>query len=737
MRSVACSFFAGVLSFHTLAELPSGWWTLGLPAALLIAWRAPALRIPAWVTAGFLWTLLVVAPPPRMQLPQAQLPSDLESVDLRVTGWIAAIPETLYRRTRFLLMVEALNHETERLAFQGRLRLSWYDAPPALQVGDKWTLTVRLKRNRGLANPGAFDYERWLFTQRIAAQGYVRSRPTAQLLTSADRYPLDRLRQRVAERFARLLPGNAYTGILTALAIGESRSIPDWQWEILTRTGTGHLISISGLHVSLIAGLLFAAVRYGWSRFPWLLHYRPASPVAAVTALLGACGYALLAGLSLPTQRAVIMLSVALLAVLGRRPVVPSRVLALALLAVLIVDPLAPLSGGFWLSFGAVAVILFSVIGPMGNPRPLRAWVGLQLRITLALLPVVLVVFQQVSLLSPVANLIAIPWSSLTVIPLTLLAVLAGLVSEILQTELLKTAGLAMDWLWRFLVWLEGNPWASLAVPAPPLWSLVFALPGLVLLLSPRGMPGRWLGAVLCLPLLLAARPAPAPGGAWLTLLDVGRGLAVVVRTARHVLIYDTGPRRSLTFDAGRVALVPFLQQQGVGRVDTLMVSHADWAHMGGTRSLLEAVETRRILTPFPLQTPIQGAETCRAGLKWQWDGVQFRILHPSENSALHGDDASCVLLVQTAGGRILLPGDIAAAGAAALVETYGEGLAAEVLVAPQQGAGTPLPQAFLSAVNPRVVLFSNGHDHRAGTPKPATLAYYQSLGARVFDTAD
>lgn len=634
-------------------------------------------------------------------------------------------------------MVDELYHETTPLGFRGRLRLSWYDAPVALQVGDRWAFTVRLKRPRGLANPGAFDHERWLFTQRIAAQGYVRNQPQARLLRSSDRYPLDRLRQHIASRFQRLLSGNTYTGLLTALAIGERQGITDRQWNLLTRTGTGHLMAISGLHVGLIAGLLFVWTRYLWSRSLRLTCFCPARSAATWVALMGAFGYALLAGLSLPTQRALIMLSVASLAIIARRPVIPSRVLALALLAVLIVDPLAPLNGGFWLSFAAVAVILFSVVGYRSEFQPWRTGVGLQLRISLALMPVTVILFQNASLVSPLANLIAIPWASLTVIPMTLLAALAGFVNTDLQTGLLTVAALAMDWLWRFLTWLGQSPWTSLNLPAPPLWSLLFAVPGLLLLLSPRGVPGRWLGAVLCLPLAYAARPVPEPGDAWFTLLDVGQGLSAVIRTTHHVLVYDTGPRRGTAFDAGQIALVPFLREQRVQRVDTLLVSHADNAHMGGTRSLLEAFDVQRILTPFPLQTPIENAQTCRAGQTWDWDGVEFRLLHPSEQSLLRGDDASCVLLVRSAGGRILLTGDIGAAGAAELVRAHQAELAADVLIAPQQGAGLPLGEDFLKAVSPQIVLFSTGHNPRANTPKPATQAYYRSFGARLYNTAD
>jgi len=731
MRLISGAFLVGIVLFHSLADWPEHWWGWGLPIALWIAVAVPKLQLPAWVGVGFCWALLANTPL------QDSWFTGLESTDLQVTGWVDAIPEPLYRRTRFYLEVDQLYHQNQRISLTGRLRLYWYDNPPVLQVGDQWSLTVRLRKPRGLANPGGFDYERWLFVNDIVAQGYVRAWPKPQRLAESARYPVDRFRQRLAEQIARVLNGNAYTGIVTALAIGERQGISDVQWQLLSQTGTGHLIAISGLHVGLIAGLIFAGARYGWSRSTVLVKRWPASKAAAIAALLGAAGYALLAGMALPTQRALIMLTVVLLAVLGQRPIVPSRVLALALLGVLIVDPNAPLSGGFWLSFGAVAVIFYTLTGRRPSNQPLRTWLTLQCSITLALLPAVLILFQQLPVLSPVANLIAIPWASVTVIPLTLLAVLMGFVSETAQAGLLQLAALTMDWLWAFLSWLGELPGTKQVMPSPPLWTLLFSVPGLILLLAPKGMPGRWLGGVLCLPLICFSQPVPEFGEVWFTLLDVGEGLSAVVRTTNHTLVYDTGPRRGLSFDAGRVALVPFLRQQGVKEVDTLLISHADNAHMGGTRALLEQFAVQRILTSSPLDVPVQDAKSCQAGMSWIWDQVRFRMLHPPAQGGFSGDNGSCVLLVEAAGGRILLPGDIETPAEMALVNTYGDELKAQILVAPHHGTRSlPLP-LFVKTVQPDYVLFSTGYQSRAKPSKAERRAFYEAQGAVVLDTVE
>ncbi|TVR58849.1 MAG: DNA internalization-related competence protein ComEC/Rec2 [Candidatus Competibacteraceae bacterium] len=736
MRLGAIGFLLGILALQALPELPARAWALALPAVLLALALVPRLRWPAWGLAGFLWALLL-APPPGV------LPEELEGVDLQVEGWIASIPERQPRSTRFEFVVDrAWDGERPAPLAGQRLRLSWWDdagsdASPRgkLQVGDRWDFTVRLRSPRGLRNPGGFDYERWLYAKGIVATGSIRARPPPRRLVEAERYPLDRYRQHLAERFERHLSGHPQTPILIALTVGERGGMTSWQWEVFNRTGTTHLMAISGAHIGLVAGMVFALVWTLWSWIPWLTLRWPATRAAALAALLGAGGYTLLSGMSVPSRRAFLMLAVAMIALWVQRAPVPSRILALALLAVLLVDPGAPLQVGFWLSFGAVAAILYTVVGRWRERQGFRRTVGLQLSISLALLPLLLLFFQQFPLLSPLANLIAIPWVGSTVLPLSLLAALAGLVSDALQGWLLDWAALTMDGLWQVLRWLARMPGLLWQRPEPPLWALALALPGVALLLAPRGLPGRWLGLPLCLPLLWPPVAAPAAGGFWFTLLEVGPGLATVVRTQNHVLVYDTGPRLGATLDAGRAVLVPFLRQQGVTEVDVLIVSHADSQHTGGVRSLRELLPVARILTSAPEQIFIDSAEACRAGQHWQWDGVTFQMLHPPE-SGFGGDNASCVLKVTGQAGRVLLPGDIETAAELTLAATYGSGLAAEVLVAPHHGHRNLSTAAFLNAVQPDYILFSTGYRNRFGYPRPETVARYQTTGATLLDTA-
>ena len=740
MRWGAIAFLVGILILQSLPELPGRGWSAAWPAVVLVGITVPWLRLLAWGSAGFLWALLLAAP-------TARLPAALEGAELSVDGWIAALPEQERRSVRFEFMVaNARKGERPVLELVGqRLRLAWWDEPadgeeravesnPPLQVGDRWAFTARLRQPRGLSNPGGFDYEQWLYAKGIVATGSVRRQPLPQRLAVAERYPVDRYRARIAEDFERQLPENPFVGVLVALAVGEEGGISSRQWEVFNRTGIGHLMSVSGSHIGLVAGMVFALFLGIWRRVPELALRWPARRAAAVAALMGAGGYTLISGLSVPAQRAFLMAAVAMVALIIQRPAAPSRILALALLAVLLYDPAAPLLAGFWLSFGAVAAIVYSTSGRWCERAWLSQTVGLQLKLTVALLPPTLIYFQQFPLLSPLANFLAIPWVGCTVLPLSLLAALVGPVSTALQTFLLELAALTMAGLWQILLWLEHWPGAVLSWPGPPWWTLLFAVPGMLLLLAPRGLAGRWLGLPLCLPLLWPPLPTPEPGGFWFTLLDVGPGLAGVIRTQHHVLVYDTGPRLGAELDAGRAVLVPFLRRQGIRQVDRLLISHADKQHTGGVRSVLELMPVAEIATASLEETPIAGAKRCQAGQAWQWDGVQFQLLHPPE-TGFTADDASCVLQVVGPAGRLLLPGDIETAAQTALVAGYGAELAADVLVAPHHGHRDRVTSAFLDAVRPRYVLFATGYRNRFGYPRPDTVARYQATGASFLDT--
>ncbi len=729
------AFLFGIVLLQLQVELPAAIWLTGLLPLLLLPWLLP----PRWrrgvqpvmlAVAGFLWAWFSAA-----AVLQHYLPSTLEGEDMVLEGVIVSLPETDAQRARFLFDITRLHHRGEPIPSPGRVRLAWYRPYPHLEAGQRWRLQARLKRPHGMVNPGTFDYEGWLFQQRIRATGYVRpGADTVLLSTDSNTAPLQRLRQRLHEQLRTLTGEHPLGGLVAALALGERQGVERGQWQLLRATGTNHLVAISGLHIGIVAGLVFFLTRRFW---PWPEHL-PAPKAAALAALLAAALYAALAGFSIPTQRALIMVAVAMLALLGQRALRPARVLSLALLVVLILDPLAVLSPGFWLSFGAVAVILYGMGGRLAASGWWWRWGRVQVLVALGLAPLLSLWFQQVPLISPLANLLAVPWVSLLVVPLVLLATVLATLLPVPAAWLLQLALLALDVLWWWLEFCAGLLPADWSVLAAAPWTMLPAVLGLIWLLAPRGWPARWLGLVWLLPMLLARPAGPAPGQAWVTLLDVGQGLAVLVRTAGHTLLYDTGPGYGSGTDAGEMVIVPVLRHYGLRRIDTLILSHGDSDHAGGAAAVFEGLEVGRFVSSAAVPLPWREHEPCHSGQRWQWDGVSFELLYPPPQGGhgSKGNDSSCVLRIVAGGRAVLLSGDIEAAAERELLARVPQQLAADVLVAPHHGSKTSSTAPFVTAVAARHVLFSIGYRNRYGFPHPAVAARYRAAGSELHDTA-
>ncbi len=727
MAQFALGWLLGVWICQFQESLPApAWGFLCLPLLGLLL-RFPRFRFLLSLPLALLWSSLYAH-----WLADDALAPGLVGVDVPVSGHIAQLPEPRGEGQRLVFTVDG---ETEP-GVPARLRLNWYD-PPVLKVGERWALVVRLRRPRGLANPGGFDLEQTMFRQGIGAIGYVREKPPPQRVATAS-VSIDGLRQQLRDGFTKALAGSSMTGIAVALAVGDRSLISKEQWRVLTATGTNHLVAISGLHVGLVAGLVFFLVRGGWARLGNLPLYCPAPVAAAAAAMLAALGYSALAGFAIPTQRALVMTSVVMLSLMLRRRLVAADVLGLALWLVLLLDPLAILSGGFWLSFGAVAAIFYAMGGRRQQSSRWLQWGRLQWTVSLALAPLLLLLFQQVSLISPLANLMAVPWVGFVVVPAVLLTAVLLPLSPVLSGYLLSGVAVALEGLWWLLEYFAGLPLAVWQHGAPPWWMLPLAGVGLALLLAPRGLPGRWLGLLWLLPAFTYQPPRPAPGAFDFYLLDVGQGLAAVVQTHRHVLLFDAGPVWRGGFDTGESVVVPFLRRLGEKRLDTLIVSHSDGDHSGGAAAVLRQMGAGEILAGQPARLSANGVKACRRGQRWQWDGVTFEMLHPGERPAGEGGDneRSCVLKVSTVGGSLLLPADIEAAAEAELLTTYGKRLAAEVLVAPHHGSLTSSSEAFIDAVSPNWVLFAVGHGNRFGLPRREVVSRYAARGINMADTA-
>ncbi len=714
-RLLALAFLAGVAVLQLFPRLPPGylaWALLALPLGLRPAW----LRMPLFFLAGFLWALWRAD-----GLLSRELPTALERKDVVVEGTVASLPERRERGWRFAFEVLRLRYRGVDFPPLGKVRLAWYAPRIALHPGERWRLRVRLKRPHGFMNPGGFDYEAWLLQKRIRATGYVRE---GKRLGPPSGHAVHRLRQALGAAIGEALGPQA--PLIKALVLGDRSGLSEGQWQVLRATGTAHLMAISGLHVGLVAGLAYALVGFLWRLFPRGMLLVPAPRVAASGALLAAAAYAALAGFSIPTQRALVMVG----AVLWGRRAFSGHTLALALFGVLLWDPLAVLSSGFWLSFTAAWVILYALSGKRGPGfwEGLRHRPWIQGQVALGLLPLSLLFFHTASLTAPFINLVAIPWVGIGVVPLALLGSALLWPLPALGEGLLHLSAWGMALLWQGLAWCASFPpwsWSPLA------WTLLPASVGIAWLLAPPGWPGRWVGALYLLPLVTLRPPAPGPGEVWMALLDVGQGLAAVVRTQRHTLVYDTGPRFSASFDAGSAVLVPFLQKAGVFAVDVLVLSHGDNDHAGGTAALMAQVPVRRVISGEPRAFP--GAEPCLAGQGWSWEGVRFAFLYPFR-AGLKGNRASCVLRIDHPKGGILLTGDIGKGQERRLVRRGG--LESLVLVVPHHGSRTSSSPAFVQAVHPRYALFSTGYRNRFGFPHPQVVERYLREGAKVFNTA-
>ncbi len=729
MPAIALGFLLGVLACQQLPGLPASGWIAISPLLLPILWRYPRWRGLTALALGLIWAAWWA----QQRLDQ-ELPRHLEGEDLVAEGRVIGLPRQGERGLRFNLEVERLldlDHRPQPLP--GRLRLTWYQPPAGTELipGQRWRFTLRLKRAHGFLNPGSFDYEAWLFSEGIRATGYLRAYPEPRLLAAAPAWYPDRLRYELRRKLADTLGSSEETALIMALALGARQGISEEQWATLRQTGTNHLMAISGLHVGLVAGLAFYLGRRAWALSPWLTRRRPDTQAGAVVALIAAGGYALLAGFSLPTQRAFIMLAVLMGSLLIRRHPPPSQVLSLALLLVLLHDPLAVNNAGFWLSFAAVAIIFYTL---RHRSRLSLSWARIHFIIFLGLLPLTLFWFGHISLISPLANLIAVPLVSLLVVPLVLLGSLCLAVCGEVAIIPLNMAGdllQVLGWVLEKLVGLS----LAWQLPPPQPWRMLAALAGVIILLLPRGFPARWLGLLWLLPVLWSPPCGPPEKALRFTLLDVGQGLAAVLRTREHVLVYDTGPRFHQGFDAGSRVVAPFLQHLGIKRLDVLVVSHGDSDHSGGLAGLLAQIPTRRLFSGEPERLPVP-AEPCRAGLAWQWEGFQFEFLHPpADYPAASSNDRACVLKVEYGEHGILLSGDIEAEAEALLLTTQAERLRADLLIAPHHGSRSSSTRAFVAAVQPRYVLFATGYRNRFGFPRPEVTARYRAHSARLFRT--
>ena len=728
MLIYALNFLLGisVFSFKNTLEISSGEWMVilcGFLAILALFKRQKPLAINGLIfLLGFAWM---------GWFSTQNLNTHVEDIYLNqpilVTGVIADLPESSTDKTKFIFSVNS--------PFKARVKLSWYGKNhPDLQTGDAWQLQLKLKRNNGYQNLGGFDYEQWLFYKQIDATGYVRSSESNQLIEANQVNSIDRFRQKLRYSLQPFLQPLDFGGVINALIIGDRSFIKDSNWVLFKATNTTHLSVISGLHIGLISGFVFLLAQFLWRRCQYCCQRMPAQVLGAYFGLISAFLYALIAGFSIPTGRAFIMASVVFISLILRRHHNVWQLYGLALILVLANNPLSIFSVGFWLSFYVVGVIIYGV-----KQHQDKSWLFrllyIQLLISVATLPLIAWFFASGSLLSPVANLIAIPIFSFIITPLSLIGALLMLIGLSYPAELsFMVANQALAGLGYFLALLqqfEFNQWHYTQTQTLDLILFVLAV---FIALSPKALKLR-ASSVLILSLILFTPYEKTPENrVIITILDVGQGLSQVVQTQNHTLLFDAGARYPSGFNLGESVIIPYLQAKQINTLDKVIISHADNDHIGGLIDVLQTFEAGEILTSTPDKITQQSSH-CYAGQQWRWDGVLFEILSPTQNTRLKGNNASCVLKVSTDKFSVLLSADIEKKAEKQLIKYQKEKLNSDILISPHHGSKTSSTQAFLDAVSPSTVIVSSGFKNRFNHPAQQIVDRYKANNIKLINS--
>lgn len=712
MRVALIALIIGLLAIVLFPALPSINFCIliGALGIALIPWRTYPL---GFLLIGVAWGCYsaIVAMDDRLD-------NRLDGQTIRIEGEVAGLPERSQQIVRFHFK----NATAKDLKLPATIRLSWYQGQPVIP-GERWQLLVRLKYPRGTVNPHVFDYETWLTAKHIGATGTVKE---AKRLTPSNGITTWRYQLREA-----ILAQDAMGqgGGLVALVLGDGSAINKSQWRVFQETGTVHLMVISGQHITLLAAFgyfcIAGLVRIGWwpARLPWL-------PVACAFAMSLALLYGVLAGFEIPVQRACIMLALVLIWRLRFSYIGVITPFLTALAAVLIYDPLASLQAGFWLSFVSVALLLLTFSGRLSSGSWWLNALKVEWVITLGLMPVLMMLLLPISLTAPIANLLAVPIISFISVPLALLGTLLMAIPY-LGSFLLWLAGASLNYLFMLLTVIAQVIPAWVA-PVAPSWAFLLALVGAILLLSPRGIPVKVFGLLFCMPLVLPHQSVIQYGSAKVIVFDVGQGLAVLIRTAEHNLLYDVAPSMG-DFNLGERILVPAVKRLGVTSLDKVIISHADTDHAGGLVPVSEQLTVKQLISGEPTKLSVKlPVQSCASGRRWQWDGVKFSLWQWS--SATNGNDASCVLLVEANGEKLLLTGDISSKAEQAWGVEKGQPI--DWLLAPHHGSNHSSSKSFIKTTHPHGVIISRGWLNPFHHPSPLVLKRYRAIHAEVVDTA-
>ena len=707
-----------------------------------------------------------------------------EGKDLVLEGRVNALPQSASSGAKFSFEVNQAFLGRKRIeSFPQQVYLSWQPAwrnpqdVPEVIPGQRWELKVKIKRPYGSLNPHTFDFERWSFHQDFGASGSVRS---GQLILEKDiaftefALAMEYQRWKLRQKIQRLLPKDArYGGVIAALVMGDQNAIDQEDWRVFNATGIGHLISISGLHVTMLAGFGAMLATFIWRRNTLPLSV-PVGKVAAAVGFLTAFVYAWLAGFQIPAQRTMYMVGVVAFALWSGRNPRSFDIWWWALFFVLVIDPMATYTPGFWLSFGAVAAILYAMqdsAGLLGLPtgrelevhwrnrviQALREACRVQAVVTIALLPLTLYWFYQVSIVSPLANAIAIPVVSYIVTPL---AIAGALLPDFIGKYLLMPAHATMDYLAIMLAWMASWKWSIAWSSQPAWWAIALSTIGILIAIRPGSIQESWMsriaGLVLCATLFIqSSNSAHLEKGEFrATVLDIGQGTAVLIETKTKRLLYDTGPIQGKD-NAGQRIILPYLRGRGINHIDRMVISHSDSDHIGGAATLLKEISFDSMMGSLPSTNPLLEnlkerkipAIPCRFGQQWSWDGVDFHIWHPHEHTNFEDrhprkpNEVSCVLEVRNQTTSFWLTGDVEKQGEAEITERLTQKALNHlrnknlIFMAPHHGSKTSSSQELLTALSPDEAFAQNGYRNRYGHPHSSVTARYQSMNIPFYQT--
>lgn len=622
-------------------------------------------------------------------------------------GEVCSIPLFQGHLSQFDFKLSKINDT----AVQAKIRLSAYTSREQFMIGQCWRLSAKLKRPHALRNPGCFDVEKFYFQHKIRAVGsMLKEGRNIHLSATTLSHPIEQIRYFLQKKILRHLKENPFCGMVLALTLGMTHLITQEQWQVFRETGTNHLVAISGLHIGLVAKLISKITALIWVRVPYGPLLIPTPHIAGIVGILSALAYGLLAGLSASTERSVIMITFLVLTTLCYRKVSTFNAMTISLALIVLVDPFATLSMGFWLSFLAVTLLIYGMNSRLNPTGAWWKWGRAQWVVTMGMMPTLLLFFQQSSLLAVPANILAVPWISFLVVPSCLLGLGALMISDKLGGWLLHFSTYLLQVIWLYL---EKLTHLSTLIWHHAFFNLITAcfthLAAYVTLL-PNGLIFRLVAIVYWLPFLTAA-PAPIPPNSIrFTVLDVGQGLATVIQTERHTVIFDTGAKLNDNFDMGKAVVIPYLRHLGIKKIDVLTVSHGDNDHIGGADSILKAFPVSHIITSVPLRFKGLHPQLCEEKIKWEWDGIAFKFLSPFKNSNLTGNNSSCVLKITKDQHSILLTGDIERPAEEYLISRHATELPATILVAPHHGSKTSSTEGFINNVRPHYVIFSCGY---------------------------